>query len=124
MPKESVAAENVVVHIAEHLERISTRKSRLEEAEALVSSNTEVLSGEPCIKGTRVPVYLIGSLARKHGAAKAQSAYPFVPIEKIELLALYVAAYPRRGRPPETTLPPAKTPTKRGRTKKIKVAGN
>lgn len=121
--KQKVSAENVVVYIAEYMKSVRRRKSRLVEAEALVTTNPDVLSGEPCIKGTRAPVYLIGALARKHGIAKAHKTYPFIAVEKIELLALYVTAYPRRGRPPETTLPPPKTPTKRGKTKKVKVAG-
>jgi uncharacterized protein (DUF433 family) len=122
--KERVSAENVVVYIAEYMKNVRWRKSRLQEAEALVTSSPEVLGGEPCIKETRTPAYLIGTLARRHGVAKAHKAYPFVSLERIELLALYVAAYPRRGRPPETALAPPKTPKKRGKTKKIKVACN
>ena len=121
--RERICVDNVVVYIAEYMKKIRRQKSRLQEAEGLVVCNREVLSGEPCIKGTRVPIYSIGALARGHGAAEAHRAYPFIPKETIELVSLYVAAYPRRGRPPETALPPPEAPARRGKTRKVAVTG-
>lgn len=117
----SVQKGCVVVNIAEYREKVSVGTNRLRAAEAMVSSNPEVLSGEPCIRGTRVPVYLVGALARKHGVEKAHATYPFLTREQVELVALYVKANPRRGRPPQTQLPKAKAATRRGGGKKIRV---
>lgn len=120
---ENVSVEKgcVMVNIAEYREQANQGANRLRSAEALVSSNPEIMNGEPCIRGTRVPVYLVGSLARKHGVEKARSAYPSLSAEQVELVALYVKANPRRGRPPQSGLPEAKGPAKKGRGKKIRI---
>jgi uncharacterized protein (DUF433 family) len=107
--------------IASHTERASKTKARLKRAEALVVSNREVMGGEPCIRGTRVPVYLIGELARAHGVSRTHETYPFLTEEKIELALLYVSEHPRRGRPRQMRgLPEAKS-TKIVRYKKVRL---
>ena len=113
--------EGIVVSISEYTARVNKGKARLRRAEALVLSSPEVLSGEPCIRGTRVPAHLIGALAREHGMSKARAIYPFLTEEQVELVSLYVAAHPRRGRPPQTQLPKAKAPARRGRSRKVKL---
>ena len=106
--------------ISSHTERASKTKTRLKRAEALVVSDREVMSGEPCIKGTRVPVYLIGELARAHGVSRTHEMYPFLTEEKIELALLYVSEHPRKGRPPRPRLPRAKS-TKYVWTRKVRL---
>src|SRR5262245_26439054 len=101
-------------------DRAAERKKRLAQAEALIASDPEVLSGEPCFKGTRVPVYLIGALAREHGVRRTHAMYPFLTEEQIDLASLYVEAHPRKGRPPQTQLPRAKS-TKYGWTRKVRL---
>jgi uncharacterized protein (DUF433 family) len=120
---DAVTVENgcVVVKIAEHRERVEQGKKRLMEAAALITTDPEVLGGEPCVKGTRVPAYLVGALARKHGAVEAHATYPSIPRQTIELVALYVEANPRKGRPRQAELSKAKAPAKRGKAKKIKI---
>jgi uncharacterized protein (DUF433 family) len=105
--------------ISSHAERARTRR-RLERAEALVLSDPEVLGGEPRIKGTRVPVYLIGALANAHGISETHAAYPFLTEEQIELAAFYVSEHPRKGRPRQTRLPKPIS-TIRGYTKKVRL---
>jgi uncharacterized protein (DUF433 family) len=104
--------------VSSHTERAS--KSKRRRAQALVVSDPEVLSGEPCLRGTRVPVYLIGELARAHGVSRTHAMYPFLTEEKIELALLYVSEHPRKGRPPQTKLPRAKS-TKYGWTRKVRL---
>jgi len=106
--------------ISSHTERLSKAKARLERAEALVVSDREVLSGEPCIRGTRVPVYLIGALAHAQGVRKTHAAYPFLTVEQIELVSLYVSEHPRKDRPRQTRLPKPYS-TKRGRTPIVRL---
>jgi uncharacterized protein (DUF433 family) len=107
--------------ISDHGDR-TTAKRRLERAEALVVSYPEVMGGEPCIKGTRVPVYLIGALAHAHGVKKTHATYPFLTEEQIQLAALYVSEHPedqRKDRPRQARLPKAIS-TKIVRIKKVR----
>jgi uncharacterized protein (DUF433 family) len=64
--------------ISSHTERTSKTKKRLARAEALVLCDREVLGGEPCIRGTRVSVYLIGALAHAHDVRRTHGMYPFL----------------------------------------------
>lgn len=117
----SVEKGRIVVNIAEHRERVNRAKSRLKAAEALIVRDPELLGGEPCVKGTRIPAYLVGALARKHGVAEAHETYPSLPRQTIELVALYVEANPRKGRPRQAELSSPRTAAKRGKAKKIKA---
>lgn len=111
----------VVVRLAEHRARVDERKNRLAEAEALIVRDPEILGGEPHVRGTRIPAYLVGALARKHGVVEAHKTYPSISRQKIELVALYVEANPRKGRPRQAELSKPKAPTKRGKAKKIRL---
>jgi uncharacterized protein (DUF433 family) len=91
-------------------------KARLQEAEAMVASSEEILSGEPCIKGTRVPVHVVGAIARKHGVEEALATYPFLTRRQVELASVYVEAHPRKEQPPQTLLPKS---IKRTRIRKV-----
>jgi uncharacterized protein (DUF433 family) len=106
--------------ISSQAERASKARTRLERAEALVVSDREVMGGEPCIKGTRVPVYLIGALANAQGVSETHSAYPFLTKEQIELAALYVTKHPDTRRPRRIRFPKGAT-TIRGFSKKIRL---
>lgn len=105
--------------ISSHSDRASKAR-RLKRAEALVLSDPEVMGGEPCIKGTRVPVYLIGALANAHGISETHAAYPFLAEEQIELAALYVTEHPDTRRPRRIRFPKGTT-TIRGFSKKIRL---
>ena len=85
--------------VSSHTERASKGRRRRVQAEALVVSDPEVLSGEPCLRGTRVPVYLIGELARAHGVSRTHEMYPFLTEAKIELALLYRLRAPEEGPP-------------------------
>ena len=98
----------------------ASKAKRLERAEALVLSDPEVMGGEPCIRGTRVPVSLIGALANAHGASETHSAYPFLTEEQIELAALYVIEHPDTRKPRRIRFPKA-TKTIRGFSRKVRL---
>jgi uncharacterized protein (DUF433 family) len=109
--------------ISSHTERARKTKARLKRAEALVVSDREVMGGELCIKGTRVPVYLIGELARAHGVSRTHEMYPFLAEEKIELALLYASEHPehlRKDRPRQPRLPKPIS-TKIIRSKKVRI---
>lgn len=109
-----------MANVTEHRERASKAKARLAAAEALIVRDPKVLGGEPCVKGTRIPAYLVAAVARKHGVAEARAAYPTLPRQTIELVSLYVEANPRTRPPREAELGAPKAAPKRGRAKKIK----
>jgi uncharacterized protein (DUF433 family) len=102
------------------MERSSAAKRRLARAEALVLSHPGIMGGEPCIRGTRVPVYLIGALAHAHGVRRTHEMYPFLTEEQIELVSLYVTVHPEKGRRQTARLPKA-TATKRITVKKVRI---
>jgi uncharacterized protein (DUF433 family) len=109
--------------ISSHAERANKTEARLKQAEALAVSDSEVMSGEPCIRGTRVPVYLIGELARAHGVRRTHAMYPFLSEEKIELALLYLSEHPehlRKDRPQRPRLPKPIS-SKIVRTKKVRI---
>jgi len=59
-----------------------------------------VLSGTPCVKGTRIPASDIAEmLANGDGIGAIRDAWPVLTVEQIEAAALYARACPRRGRP-------------------------
>ena len=74
--------------------------SLLAKARETVSCDDAVLSGAPCIKGTRIPAHDIAEmLANGDSAESIQEAFPPLSDVQIELAAFYARAYPRRGRP-------------------------
>jgi len=66
----------------------------------LVVSDSEVMGGIPVYRGTRIPVDLVATMMSQ-GATVEEilDGYPALSREKVELAPLYVAAFPRRGRP-------------------------
>jgi uncharacterized protein (DUF433 family) len=71
----------------------------LYEAEAAVASKAGIMGGELCLKGTRVPVHLLGGIALAHGVDEAHATYPFLQRRQVEHAQLYARAHPRKGRP-------------------------
>lgn len=72
---------------------------RLRESVALVASDPGTLQGEPCFKGTRIPVHVVAGIAKVAGADQAKLTYPKLSKTQIELACVYAEAHPRRGRP-------------------------
>ena len=74
--------------------------STLARARAAVVCDQAVLSGMPCIRGTRIPVHDIADMLANGDSAEAiGEAYPQLSEAQIELAAFFARAYPRRGRP-------------------------
>lgn len=72
---------------------------RLREASSLVASDPNTLQGEPCFRGTRIPLYLVADIAKAAGVEQAKRTYAKLTKTQIELACVYAAAHPRRGRP-------------------------
>ena len=71
----------------------------LENVKKMVVSDPEILSGMPCFKGTRIPVYHIAWIVANGDEIPAiLKAYPRLDEEQVEAAILYAKAYPFRGR--------------------------
>ena len=74
--------------------------SRLARAREAITVDDAVLSGTPCVRGTRIPAHDIAEmLANRDDVGAIRAAWPALTEEHIEAAALYARAYPRRGRP-------------------------
>jgi uncharacterized protein (DUF433 family) len=72
----------------------------LKQAEQMVAIDPNVMGGAPVIAGTRIPVATIGDmLAQGATVEEIAKGYPSLTVEQVRLARMYVAAYPRRGRP-------------------------
>ena len=91
---------NLSVDVRSIREDVRRGLSRLARARRTMSTNEAVLSGTPCIKGTRIPAHDIAEmLANGDSVDRIVEAYPVLTEEQIEAASLYARAYPRRGRP-------------------------
>ena len=91
--------------------------SLLSRARDAVESDPAVLSGTPCIRGTRIPAHDIAEmLANGDSAGAIHDAFPQITMEQIELAAFYARAYPRRGRPRRTPFWRSRTPSESSET--------
>ena len=60
----------------------------------------DILGGEPVFVGSRLAVRHVGGmLAQGTDLSEVQEDYPYLTERDIEFARLYVAAYPRMGRP-------------------------
>ena len=64
---------------------------------ARVVMDPEVHHGDPCVKGTRVPVSIIvGSIADGMGVEEVRAAYPQLSVEDIRAALAYAAEVVQR----------------------------
>lgn len=71
----------------------------LEKAKGMVEIDSEVLSGMPCFRGTRIPVYHIAWMVANGDEVPAiLKAYPRLDEEQVDAATLYAKAYPLRDR--------------------------
>jgi len=79
---------------------IAKRMQRYRKAMQLIVEDPEIQGGVATFKGTRLPVYQIGTLLQQGVAVKElREDYPNLTLDMIEAARLYVQANPRRGRP-------------------------
>jgi uncharacterized protein (DUF433 family) len=80
--------------------RLAIRWRALRNAIQIVSSDPTVRGGEPVIRGTRVPVYLIADLVRQGAEVREiLEDYPSLDAQMIEAALAYAQTSPKRGRP-------------------------
>ena len=82
---------------------VRTGLSRLARARDAITTDDAVLSGVPCVRGTRVPAHDIAEmLANGDEVSAIRDAWPVLTEEQIKAAALYARAYPRRGARPRS----------------------
>ena len=69
-------------------------------AQDFIVSAPEIMGGTPIFKGTRIPVELVAEMiAQGATVEEILAGYPALNRTNIELAPVYVAAFPRGGRP-------------------------
>lgn len=88
------------LNIEGDVEAVLERLSQVERARAFVVSDPEVRAGEPVVRDTRVPVFMLAELVEQ-GATREEllEDYPALTPESLEAALLHARLYPRRGRP-------------------------
>lgn len=89
----------LIVSVAQARAAVAAGLKAYNKAVSMVSSDPAILSGEPCLKGTRQSVYTIAGLLNDNGREALIEAYPDLSNDQIEAARLYALGQPRRGRP-------------------------
>lgn len=78
----------------------SERAAPLVRATDHIVRNDQILNGEPCFVGTRVPIAnVVASADVGVPLEELIDDYPFLTAELVEDARVYIATYPRAGRP-------------------------
>jgi len=116
-----VPGTNLSVLVQPYRERAQAGIRGLYEAEAQIQSREEVMQGEPCLKGTRIPAYIVAAIANASGREEAIATYPSLTLQQVALVELFAKAHPRRGRPKTTVFPSSGTVVARKVIKRAKA---
>ena len=77
------------------------RAKAVDNAAQLVTEDSDVMGGQACFAGTRVPIdNVLASLEKGIGKERLIASYPFLTDAHIEAARVYQQVHPRRGRPP------------------------
>jgi uncharacterized protein (DUF433 family) len=97
----TVAGGSALLIGVEHARReVEQELKRLRKVQQMVVSDPEIMRGIPVFQGTRIPVELVADMAARGTAVdEILAGYPALNREQVELARLYIAAFPRRGRP-------------------------
>lgn len=90
----------LLVRVRQARKDVDRGLKRLRKARRMAHSNPDFMGGTPVFRGTRIPVDLVAAiLAQGAPVEEILDGYPSLKREQVELAPLYVAAFPRRGRP-------------------------
>jgi uncharacterized protein (DUF433 family) len=90
----------LVIQVKNARKDVERELKRLRKAQRMAVSDPETMGGTPVYRGTRVPVDMVAAmLAQGASTQEILEGYPSLNQEQVELAPLYVAAFPRRGRP-------------------------
>jgi uncharacterized protein (DUF433 family) len=87
---------------------VDERLHRLTEARGMVVEDSEILSGTPVIRGTRIPVHDVAAQVETGvPIEEILEMYPRLSAAQVELATIYAKAVPQRGRPRRLSIPGA-----------------
>ncbi len=90
----------LLIEVERARREVEQELKRLRKVQATVVSDPEIMRGTPVFKGTRIPVELVAEMLTEGATVEEILAgYPALTREQVGLAPLYVAAFPRRGRP-------------------------
>ena len=103
MPNEvswKVTRTGIEIDMLPFITRAFARAKQVDDAEALVSTDPEVMGGVPCFAGTRVPIDIVlGSMERGIEKGRLRDSYRFLTDAHVAAAQVYAQVHPRRGRP-------------------------
>lgn len=90
----------LVIQVKNARRDVERELKRLRKVEQMVVSDREIMGGTPVFRGTRIPVDLVATMtAQGASVEEILEGYPALNRGQVELAPLYMAAFPRRGRP-------------------------
>ena len=90
----------LVIEVEQARREVEQELKRLRKVQTMVVSDPEIMRGAPVFKGTRIPVELVAEMTAEGATGEdILAGYPALRCEQVKLAPLYVAAFPRRGRP-------------------------
>lgn len=97
--KDIVLPDKISVPVGISRRHVIDGLSRLHQATSAIVSHPKTLQGDPCFKGTRIPVHTVAGIATSSGVEAARNTYSRLTRSQVDLACVYAKAYPRRGRP-------------------------
>ena len=88
------------VNIARYVDEAKPRIAQIAKADDLVTTDNDVLGGEPVFTGTRVPVRTIAAWVENGESLESiQASFPTITADMVEAAPLWAKTHPARGRP-------------------------
>ena len=95
-----VARFAVEIDVSPYVSTALVRAREVDQAEALITTDTQVMAGAPVFAGTRVPVdTVLASLEAGVDLPRLQASFPFLTQAHVGAARVYSQVHPRRGRP-------------------------
>jgi uncharacterized protein (DUF433 family) len=92
--------DNLLLDVSSSWRQIDDRLAKAIVAQHVVVSDPDIRGGEPVVRGTRIPAYLLHDLAEQ-GATEEEllADYPAIDRDRLSFVLLYTKTHPRPGRP-------------------------
>ena len=92
--------DNLLLDVFQSWKQIDDRLAKAIVAQHIVVTDPEIRGGEPVVRGTRIPAYLLHDLAEQ-GATEDEllADYPAIGKDRLGFVLLYTKTHPRPGRP-------------------------
>lgn len=99
-----VERKAVEIDVSPYVQGAFVRAKEVDQADALVTTDPEVMGGSPVFAGTRVPIEMVlGSLAQGVPMDRLKESFPFLTEAHVQAAKVYQEIHPRKGRPRRLT---------------------